>query len=218
METNTAQKQPTTGVDLARIREAIAPVLSAHGVDLVDLEWATDRAGWVLRVTIERPGAAGLADPTGGVTLADCADVSHDVSSVLDVEDLIAARYHLEVSSPGLDRPLRSAAEMARFAGRLARVKLSRPAPDGQRVLRGTLAGVSGDGGEAQIAVIVDGKRIEAPFADVAEANLVFELASQPKPGQPKAGQPKKPAARHDGSQAGSGARQKKSARTARSS
>jgi len=174
MENSSTQKHNTTGVDLARIREAIAPVLSAHGVSQVDLEWATDRSGWILRLTIEREGSA---DQGGGVTLADCADVSRDVSSVLDVEDLIAPHYNLEVSSPGLDRPLRTAAEFARFTGKQAKVKLSRPAPDGQRLLRGTLE----EAPEGRVAVNVDGKRIEVPFSDVAQANLVFELAPQPK-------------------------------------
>jgi ribosome maturation factor RimP len=174
MTEQSTQKHTQHGVDLAKIREAIAPVLSAHGISLVDLEWSTDRSGWVLRVTIEREGST---DQGGGVTLEDCADVSRDVSSVLDVEDLIAAHYNLEVSSPGLDRPLRTEAEFARFSGALARVKLSRPAPDGQRLLRGTLA----EAPAGQVAVVVDGKRIEVPFADVAEANLVFELSPQPK-------------------------------------
>lgn len=177
MENGITQKTNQAGVDLARVREAIAPVLSARGVSLVDLEWATDRAGWVLRVTIEREGST---DQGGGVTLEDCVDVSRDVSSVLDVEDFISAHYNLEVSSPGLDRPLRTEAELARFAGKLAKVKLSRPAPDGQRLLRGTLEAAPA----GRVAVNVDGKRIEVPFADVAEANLVFDLGPQPKKGQ----------------------------------
>jgi len=169
------------GVDLGRVRAAVAPVLVAHGVTLVDLQWLTDRAGWTLRLTIERDGPErDRAD--GGVTLADCAEVSRDVSSVLDVEDLIPQHYHLEVSSPGLDRPLRTAEEFARFVGRLVRVKLSRPAPDGQRVLRGTLEGAE----EGRVRVVVDGKPIDAALADVAEANLVFELSPQPKKGAAK--------------------------------
>ena len=188
MENSSAQKPNQTGIDLARIREAIGPVLSAHGISLVDLEWTTERAGWVLRVTIEREGTA---DQGGGVTLEDCADVSRDVSSVLDVEDLIAPHYNLEVSSPGLDRPLRTPAEFARFVGQTAKVKLSRPAPDGQRVLRGLLASPAAGSPEGRIAVIVDGKHIEVPFADVAQANLVFELAPAPKKA-PSKGKPRK--------------------------
>ncbi|KYF90308.1 ribosome maturation factor RimP [Sorangium cellulosum] len=169
--------EPTTraAFDLGRVRDAVAPVLASHGVTLVDVEWTTERAGWTLRITIEREGSA---DAGGGVTLEDCADVSRDVSSVLDVEDLIPNHYNLEVSSPGLDRRLRTPAEFVRFLGKTAKVKLSRPAPDGQRLLRGELLQAP----EGQIAVLVDGKRIEVPFSDVVEARLVFELTTQPKP------------------------------------
>jgi ribosome maturation factor RimP len=149
METS-PERNIKAGVDLDRVRAAIDPVLSAHGVVLVDLEWLTERAGWVLRVTIERELLRGTGQPgpvvsddapeIDGVTLADCVEVSRDVSSVLDVAELIAQRYHLEVSSPGLDRPLRTEADFRRFVGRLSRVKLAEPAPDGQRVLRGQLA------------------------------------------------------------------------------
>lgn len=177
MEHTSAPKHDLAAFDLARVREAIGPVLSAHGVSMVDLEWTTDRGGRVLRLTIEREGSA---DQGGGVTLEDCADVSRDVSAVLDVEDIVAGHYNLEVSSPGLDRPLRSRADFVRFAGKTAKVKLARPAPDGQRLLRGALA----EAGEGAVAVIVDGKRIEVPYADVTEANLVFELAPQPKKGK----------------------------------
>ncbi len=162
------------GVDLGRVRALVGPVLSAHGVVLVDVQWETDRAGWVLRLTIEREGST---DQSGGVTLDDCADVSRDTSAVLDAEDIIPHHYHLEVSSPGLERPLRTPAEIARFAGRTAKVKLARPAPDGQRVLRGALDPAP----DGLVAVIADGKRVEVPFADVAEAHLVFELTPQPK-------------------------------------
>ena len=173
------QPQIKAGVDLGRVRAAVAPVLAAHGVELCDVEFLTERAGWTLRLFIERPGSS---EASGGVTLADCAEVSRDVSTLLDVEDFIPHRYHLEVSSPGLDRPLRSRADFVRFRGKLAKVKLTRPAPDGQRLLRGHLE----EAPEGAIAVRVDDKRIEVPYADVAEAQLVFELAPQPKKGGDK--------------------------------
>jgi ribosome maturation factor RimP len=173
----TMENAPTTRTTsaLERVREAIAPVLAAHGVSLVDLEWLTERVGLTLRITIEREGTS---DAGGGVTLEDCVDVSRDASSVLDVEDVIQQHYHLEVSSPGLDRRLRTPAEFARFIGRTVKVKLARPAPDGQRVLRGPLEAAS----EGRIAVVVDGKRVEAPLEEVVEARLVFELTPHPKP------------------------------------
>jgi ribosome maturation factor RimP len=182
-----ARPHVIAGVDLDRVRAAIGPALSAQGVELVDLEFTTERSGWTLRVVIERAGADG-AD--GGVSLDDCAEVSRDVSQVLDVEDLIPQHYHLEVSSPGLDRPLRREADFVRFSGKPARVKLRRPAPDGQRVLRGPIDAAPA----GSIAVVVDGKRIEVPFDLVEEANLVFELTPQPKKGvaKGKSGPPRK--------------------------
>jgi ribosome maturation factor RimP len=175
------EPQIKAGVDLARVRAAVLPVLVAHGVELADVQFLTERAGWTLRLFIERPGSS---EASGGVTLADCAEVSRDVSTVLDVADLIPHRYHLEVSSPGLDRPLRSREDFVRFRGKLARVKLNKPAPDGQRLLRGTIE----EAPEGAVAMCVDDKRIEVAYADVEEANLVFELAPQPKQGKGKSG------------------------------
>ena len=162
------------GIDLAGVRAAIEPVLTAHGVELVDLLWTTERTGWTLRVTIDRAPSGGRP---GGVSLDDCADVSRDVSTVLDVDDRIQHHYSLEVSSPGLDRPLRTAADFERFRGKSAKVKLKTPAPDGQRVLRGPLE----EAPEGVVAVLVDGRRIETPLTNVAEACLVFELDTKPK-------------------------------------
>jgi ribosome maturation factor RimP len=170
------EQQIKAGVDLERVRVALAPVLSSHEVVLVDLEWITERNGWTLRLTIERQGGT-MTNLAGGVTLADCAEVSRDASAVLDVEDLIPQSYNLEVSTPGLERRLRSAADFERFAGQMAKVKLSRQASDGQKVLRGVIA----EAPAGMIAVIVSGKRVEAPIADVADAHLVFELTPQPK-------------------------------------
>src|SRR5262245_54503072 len=161
--------QIKAGIDLGRVRALLAPALAAHGVVLVDLEWLTERAGWTLRLTIERE--------SGAVTLEDCADVSRDASSVLDVEDLIPHHYNLEVSTPGLERKLRTAADFQRFTGKTAKVKLEKPSSDGQKVLRGTLA----EAAPGVVAVIVDGKRVEAKLADIVDAHLVFELLPQPK-------------------------------------
>jgi ribosome maturation factor RimP len=188
-----AESTTKAGVDLARVRDAAVRVLAPLGLDLFDVEWLTDQGGWTLRVTIER---AGSNDGSGGVSLEDCVDVSRALSEVLDAEDFIAPHYNLEVSSPGLDRPLRSEADFARFRGQTARVKLARPAADGQRLLRGPLD----EAPAGSVAVVVDGKRIEAPYADVVEANLVFELSPQPKrqPRQDKSkgkgDKPRKPA------------------------
>ncbi len=166
-------------VDFDRIRAVVAPVLSAHRVQLVDIEWTTEHGAWTLRFTIESDEAAASmsSDPAGGVSLEDCANVSRDVSTVLDEADIVAPAYSLEVSSPGLERKLHSPADFVRFRGTAARVKLARPAPDGQRLLRGELV----EAPENKVAVVVDGKRIEVLLDDVVEARLVYELAPQPK-------------------------------------
>src|SRR5688572_24924565 len=106
MQHSTESSATKAGLDLRRVRAAIEPGLSTPGVVLVDLEWLTDKGGWTLRVTIEREGST---DAVGGVTLDDCAEASRDISTVLDVEDMIESRYSLEVSSPGLERKLRCA-------------------------------------------------------------------------------------------------------------
>jgi len=175
MEQHTEQ-EIKAGVDLGRVRAALLPVLSSHGVVLVDLEWLTERNGWTLRLTIEREGGS-VNNLSGGVTLDDCAEISRDASAVLDVEDLIQQSYNLEVSTPGLERKLRGQADFERFVGQTAKVKLSRPAADGQKVLCGVIA----EAPRGMIAVTVSGERVEAPFADVTEAHLVFELTPQPK-------------------------------------
>jgi ribosome maturation factor RimP len=175
-----SNEQPNkTIVDFDRVRTAVGPVLAAHRVSLVDLEWVTEHGAWTLRVTIESNDAAASmsSDPAGGVSLEDCADVSRDISTVLDEVDVFAHAYSLEVSSPGLERKLRSPADFRRFRGKAARVKLGRPAADGQRLLRGELV----EAPEDKVAVVVDGKRIEASLDDVVEARLVFELVPQPK-------------------------------------
>ncbi len=176
MTTSEPKTPIKAGVNLARVRDAITPVLGAHKVTLVDLVWVTERVGWTLRVTIERVVAqsAVSAWAMGGVTLEDCSEVSRDISSVLDVTDLIPHRYNLEVSSPGLDRPLKTEADFVRFVGHTVKVKLSTPAADGQRVLRGTLT----EAGGGSITVEVDDKPLRAALTDVAAANLVFEMPS----------------------------------------
>ncbi|RPH40518.1 MAG: ribosome maturation factor RimP, partial [Desulfobulbaceae bacterium] len=91
--------------------------------------------GWVLRLFI---------DKEGGVSLGDCTEVSREVSRFLDVEDLISHAYHLEVSSPGLERPLRSLADFQKFSGEKARVRL-RESQDGQKVFLGTIGQIIED-------------------------------------------------------------------------
>src|SRR3954451_9730437 len=106
-------------VDLQKLNEVVTPVVEGQGYELVDLEWKHENAQWVLRVFIDR--RAGAADPR--VSLEDCTNVSHELSAVLDVSDVISPAYSLEVSSPGLNRPLKKEADFRRFVGQKAKIR-----------------------------------------------------------------------------------------------
>ncbi|MBK6520397.1 MAG: ribosome maturation factor [Polyangiaceae bacterium] len=185
------------------VRELAGPLCLAHGVVLVDVAWATERGARILRVTIERlthDGKGRTPEEGWGVTLDHCADLSRDLSEALDRDDVVPGAYNLEVSSPGLERELTSPADLQRFVGRLAKVKLSRPAPDGQRALRGALVSVapsSSEPSEALLTMRVDNKNVTVPVSDVAHANLVFELsATLSKEGPSRSGPSKRGQAR----------------------
>ena len=138
------------GLPRDRIVEAIAPVLRSHGLAGVELIWRTDGQGRVLQVTIESPEGS---EPGGGVTLDVCSKVSRDLSTALDVLELIDGKYRLEVGSPGLERRLYTLADYRRFSGRLAKLKLA-SAVGGQYLLLGKLNGVDA---EDRVLIIVDG-------------------------------------------------------------
>jgi len=170
--------QKLKGLDRARLEAAIGPVLSAHRVDTAELSFQMEHTGWVLRVTVEslddgQPGG-GASD---GINLELLAEISRDVSSALDVADLIPQHYHLEVSSPGLERPLRTARDFRASVGKVAKLHLSRPAPDGQLVLRGPILAVEDDA----VRVEVDGRTRDVPLQDIDRAHLIFELSARPK-------------------------------------
>ena len=153
---------------MARIADMIAPTLDAMGFQLVRVRlMGTQRP--TLQIMFERD--SGGAPHDGGVTVDDCADVSRAVSAVLDVEDPIAGAYRLEVSSPGLDRPLIKPADYARFKGFAARAELGRPL-DGRKRFQGRIAGL-----EADAVVLRDeesGAEYRLPLAEITSAKLLL--------------------------------------------
>ncbi len=156
-------------VDLARIRAVAEPIAKAFGADVVWLELKNE-SGWVLRVYVEKTG-------TEGADLDLCAGISRDLSPALDVADVIPHRYSLEVSSPGLERPLFSEADFVRFAGRKAKIKLKHTSEPSQKVFVGELGPVSG--GELSIT---EGKTPhKVRLADIDKARLVFEMSKGTK-------------------------------------
>ena len=177
------------------LRAAIEPLAVAHGVSLVDVGWTTEHGARTLRVTIERP-SAGSSTSGFGVTVDDCAEFSRDASSVLDLLPGLDHAYSLEVSSPGLDRPLRTVDDFKRFTGQLAKVKLTKPASDGQRLLRGLIEEVSTrDAATTEVSMRVDGKLHRVAFGAIASAELTFEMPGKAKPSVAKKGRASKGAA-----------------------
>ncbi|HEX6307925.1 MAG TPA: ribosome maturation factor RimP [Longimicrobiales bacterium] len=142
------------------------------GYELVELERAGSKTRPILRVRVDVPGS----EPGSGVSVEDCARVSRALEEYLDESPDLAERYVLEVSSPGVERPLVRTADFTRFAGREIAVKLSKPLASGARRVEGELVGLeSGDGGDERIRLrLPDGSMTDIPRADVTRANLIF--------------------------------------------
>ena len=145
-----------------KVQELIEPAVVALGYELVGVEYIPQGKHSLLRVYI---------DTEDGINLDDCTRVSHQVSGLLDVEDIIKGQYNLEVSSPGLDRPLFTLEHFRRFTGHEAKIKLTMPL-DGQRKFKGTINGVREDA----VLLEVEGNEVELPVSLIDKANLVAEL------------------------------------------
>jgi ribosome maturation factor RimP len=161
-----------------RLISVVEPVCNAAGFDLVELRFVLEQAGWVLRVCVDLPLDASVAlgeVPLDRVDLSDCEALSRELSAVLDVDDPIPQAYSLEVSSPGIERPLRTVDHFSHFTGSEAKVQLAIGliTPSGERRnFRGILGGVVGEHGD-RIAITCDGQAFELPIADIDHAKLV---------------------------------------------
>jgi ribosome maturation factor RimP len=153
-----------TGLE-ARIAHIVEPVIEGLGYRLVRVKLSAMN-GATLQIMAEKPD--------GSMTVEDCEILSRDLSPALDVEDPIEQAYHLEVSSPGIDRPLVRRSDFERWAGHAAKIELARML-NGRKRFRGTLGGVEGD--DVVLVVGRDGgapERVPLPMADLAEARLVL--------------------------------------------
>ena len=162
---------------IGRIREAAERVARSYGLEIFDVQLRRESIGNVLRVIIDRPDRGIVEAPEDAVGIEDCQRVSHDLSAILDVEEsefgetALAQQYTLEVSSPGLDRPLRHEADYRRFAGRLAKVVTTEPL-DGQSAFAGRLRGV-----EDGHVLLEEGRRTHrVPIERVKRAQLAVEF------------------------------------------
>ena len=144
-----------------RIVELIQPTVEALGVELWGVEYLIQGKYSVLRVYIDRPDE--------GVTIDDCERVSRQISGIFDVEDPIPGEYTLEVSSPGMDRPLFQLSQFALYVGEAASVRLRTPV-EGRRKFKGVIQSV----GDDSVTLLVDGKEYPLPAGAIDKANLVF--------------------------------------------
>lgn len=166
------------------IAARLVPALKELGLQCLGVEWNAGHGGGLLRVYIDALVQDAGADAANAVSVDDCEAASREISALLDVDDPIAGHYVLEVSSPGIERPLFSAAQFARFIGSDAKVTLKLPR-DGRRRLRGTIAAVGG----ASIAMDVDGARMAVDEDEIESAHLVADwdalgYTPKPKPGK----------------------------------
>ena len=176
-------------LELDRVREIADRVAASSGLEVVDVEFRGSGNARMLRVFLDKPGAAS-GDPLAGVTHGDCANFSREFGTILDVEDAISGSYTLEVSSPGLDRRLTKAAEFARFVG--SRMKLMTRNPvNNNRFFEGRLESFNEGLLTLDLSVAShksrrkmkmgsttaeQGQKIGIEFANVEKANLVPEI------------------------------------------
>lgn len=153
-------------------------VAGSVGLDVFDVQLRRETGGWVLRVVIDRPlrrdaeGQVEVDTPEHAIGIDECQQVSTDLSAILDVDDTLAHAYTLEVSSPGLDRPLRSADDYRRFIGRLAKLVVP-GGVDGQTHFEGRIAGVDGD---TVCLAVGRNKEKRIPLGAVTKARLEVEF------------------------------------------
>jgi ribosome maturation factor RimP len=173
--------------DLQDLWTLAEPYVRDAGFDLIEVQFAREQRGAVLRLFIDRP--AGSEGDQSLIGVDDCERVSRDVSAALDVADSIAHTYLLEVSSPGLDRPLRRERDFARFVGESARVRLE-AGVEGRRNFSGTIQAAK----DGRVEIACDGRSYELPIDDIVRANLIpdwdreFARAGEAQPGPTPAG------------------------------
>jgi len=151
-----------------RVTELVEPLAAALGLELAEVEYKQEGRQMVLRLFIDRDG---------GVTLDDCSAVSRELTEILDVEDFIQGHYNLEVSSPGLNRPLKKPSDFERFTGRLVKIRTFEPLPDDAGNMRKTfLSELLGFSDSIVQLKLNEGQTASIPLGKVAKANLEFEF------------------------------------------
>src|SRR5207253_2031958 len=160
---------------LEQIRAIAERVAAARGLVIWDIQSRREASGHVVRVFIDRPGPSATAEES--VSIEDCEQVNREISTILDVEDPVPFAYTLEVSSPGLDRPLRARDDYRRFSGRLAKVVVSE-AVDNQKAFEGRLRGLDMDAalGEVVLLEAPNGRLHRLPLRLISRGRLEVEF------------------------------------------
>jgi len=177
------------------ISNLLSPTVQALGLELLGVEYLPSPGGATLRLYIDIPPgeAVGDSETPRMVGIEDCEAVSREVSAQLDVEDPISGNYTLEVSSPGVDRPLFTPAQFARFLGEQVKIGLKLP-QDGRRRLQGRIAAVEGERIELDVETKPEPQRVSVDFDNIEKARLVPDWAAlgfvPTKPGKKPAGKP----------------------------
>jgi ribosome maturation factor RimP len=153
-----------TGLSSTRLTHLLQPLVEDLGYEFVGLEHRSNPKSPSLVIYIDRPG---------GIAVEDCARVSREVAALLDVEDPIPGHYDLEVSSPGLDRPLFTLEQFERFSGEVAQVALFAPL-DGRRKFKGAILGIQ----DGKVRLDQDGGEVELDMGNIAKARLVPDYDS----------------------------------------
>lgn len=153
-----------TGLSSARLTQLLQPLVEDLGYEFVGLEYSSNPKNPSLVIYIDRPG---------GIAVEDCERVSREVAAVLDVEDPIPGHYDLEVSSPGLDRPLFTLEQFERFSGEVAQVSLFAPL-GGRRKFKGEILGIQ----DGKVRLDQDGTEVELDMGNIAKARLVPDYDS----------------------------------------
>ena len=143
----------------------IEPILDDMGFELVDVEYLSQQGRWVLRITI---------DKNGGITLDDCAGISREIGDIIDVKEIVEHAYILEVSSPGLNRPLKKEKDFAWAIGKKIRIRLTTPV-DGRRNFTGLLK----DFKDKVIYLRMEDGQVLLPMQNVGKANLIYDFDKQ---------------------------------------
>ena len=144
-----------------KVKELLQPILEEGNFELVDVEFVREPVGWVLRIYADRP--------TGGITISDCQWISERIGTVLDVEDVIPHSYNLEVSSPGLDRPLKSQKDFERHKGIVVKIKTTEPL-DNQRNFKGEVVSTSERG--VTVHDVSRNAEVEIPYEKIKSARV----------------------------------------------